>query len=93
MSVTRRKMMFLVGGGAILAAGGAFGYAVTRTPKSAYLPWEQAGSHADPRMRALSWALLAPNPHNRQPWLADLTEPGIVTLHADTARLLPHTDP
>lgn len=44
-------------------------------------------------MRALSWALLAPNPHNRQPWLADLSESGAITLHVDTDRLLPHTDP
>lgn len=44
-------------------------------------------------MRALSFALLAPNPHNRQPWLADLSTPDQVDLHVDTARLLPETDP
>ena len=93
MTLTRRKMMFLVGGGAVLAAGGAFGYAATRTPQSAYLPWQLAGTYSDPRMRALSWALLAPNPHNRQPWLADLSEDGVISLHADRDRLLPHTDP
>ena len=93
MNLTRRKMIFLVGGGAVLAAGGAFGYAATRTPQTAYLPWERAGSYEDPRMRALSWALLAPNPHNRQPWLADLSEDGVITLHVDRDRLLPHTDP
>ncbi len=93
MNLTRRKMIFLVGGGAVLAAGGAFGHAATRTPKTAHLPWELAGSYPDPRMRALSWALLAPNPHNRQPWLADLSQEGVITLYADTDRLLPHTDP
>lgn len=93
MSVTRRKMMFLVGGGAILAASGAFGVGATRHPRTAYLPWTRAGEYEDARMWALSWALLAPNPHNRQPWLADLSEPGIVTLFADPDRLLPHTDP
>lgn len=93
MKPTRRKMIFLVGGGAVLAAGGAFSYAATRTPQTAYLPWERAGSYEDPRMRALSWALLAPNPHNRQPWLADLSEDGVITLHVDRDRLLPHTDP
>ncbi len=76
-----------------MAAGGAFGYAATRTPQTAYLPWERAGSYEDARMRALSWALLAPNPHNRQPWLADLSEDGVITLHADLDRMLPHTDP
>ena len=93
MNLTRRNMILLVGGGAVLAAGGAFGYAATRTPQTAYLPWERAGAYEDPRMRALSWALLAPNPHNRQPWLADLSEDGVITLHADRDRMLPHTDP
>lgn len=93
MNLSRRKMIFLVGGGAVLAAGGAFGFAATRTPQTAYLPWSRAGSYDDPRMRALSWALLAPNPHNRQPWLADLSEDGATTLYVDTDRLLPQTDP
>eukprot|EP01038_Epipyxis_sp_PR26KG_P019557 gene19557-27701_t len=93
MNLSRRKMIFLVGGGTVLAAGGAFGFAATRTPQTAYLPWDRAGRYEDPRMRALSWALLAPNPHNRQPWLANLSEAGIITLHADTDRLLPQTDP
>ena len=93
MTFTRRKLIFLVGGGAVLAAGGALGYTATRTPQTAYLPWDLAGTYTDARMRALSWALLAPNPHNRQPWLADLSEEGIITLHADSTRLLPHTDP
>jgi len=93
MNLTRRKMIFLVGGGAVLAASGAFGYAASRMPQTAFLPWERAGTYSDPRMRALSWALLAPNPHNRQPWLADLSEDGVITLRADQDRMLPHTDP
>lgn len=93
MNLTRRKMIFLVGGGAVLAASGAFGYAASRMPQAAFLPWERAGTYSDPRMRALSWALLAPNPHNRQPWLADLSEDGVITLRADQDRMLPHTDP
>lgn len=93
MALTRRRMIFLMGGGIIVAAGGAFGYAATRMPRTAYLPWDKAGTYSDPRMRALSWALLAPNPHNRQPWLVDLSEEGVIKLHADAQRLLPHTDP
>ncbi|MEX1056907.1 MAG: twin-arginine translocation pathway signal protein, partial [Natronospirillum sp.] len=42
---------------------------------------------------ALSYAILAPNPHNLQPWLVDLAEPGVVTLLADPTRRLPETDP
>ena len=86
-------MINLVGGGAVLAAVGAFGFKATRAPQTAYMPWNRAGEYEDPRMRALSWALLAPNPHNRQPWLADLSESGAITLYVDTDRLLPHTDP
>lgn len=93
MTLSRRKLLFLVGGGFVAAAAGGFGYAITRKPETAYQPWDRAGAYDDPRMRALSWALLAPNPHNRQPWLADLSQPDVVTLHVDRDRLLPHTDP
>lgn len=93
MSVSRRKMIFLVGGGAVLAAGATFAYTATRLPRTASTPWQTASDYEDPRMRALSWALLAPNPHNRQPWIADLAEPNIVTLYAEPTRMLPHTDP
>jgi hypothetical protein len=93
MMLTRRKMIGLIGGGVVLGAGGAFGYAATRVPQTAFLPWDMAGRYEDPRLRALSWALLAPNPHNRQPWLADLAEDGVITLRVDRDRLLPQTDP
>jgi len=93
MSLSRRKTLALIGGGAIVAASAGAGFAVTRSPRTAHLPWERAGTYDEPRRRALSWALLAPNPHNQQPWLADLSEEGVVTLLADPGRLLPHTDP
>ena len=93
MSLTRRQTLSLLGGGAILAASGGVGYAITRTPQTALAPWKAAGGYSDPRMRALSHAILAPNPHNRQPWLVDLSVPEEVTLYIDTDRLLPHTVP
>ncbi|MEM6373157.1 MAG: twin-arginine translocation pathway signal protein [Pseudomonadota bacterium] len=93
MSLSRRKTLALLGGGTILAATAAAGLSVTRTPRSALVPWANAGNYAEPRMRALSYAILAPNPHNRQPWLVDLRMDGEVTLRVDTERLLPHTDP
>lgn len=92
MAVTRRGVLGLIGGGVVLAAGGG-AWAALRPPAGAARPWEMAGTYAEPRMRALSWALLAPNPHNRQPWMADLREPGAVTLRVDLDRLLPQTDP
>ena len=93
--MNRRTFISLLDGGTILAAGGgAAAFAVTRMPEKALLPWAEAGSlYDEPRMRALSYAILAPNPHNRQPWIADLSTPDEVTLHADLDRLLPHTDP
>ncbi len=93
MTLSRRKTLALLGGGVVLAASAGAGLAVTRSPRTAHLPWQLAGTYDEPRMRALSWALLAPSPHNQQPWLADLSEEGVVTLHADPGRLLPHTDP
>ena len=93
MTLNRRGVLGIVGGGAILAAGAAGGFAITRTPHKALAPWDKAGTYDDPRMRALSYALLAPNPHNRQPWEADLSTPDTVVLWRDPTRNLPETDP
>ena len=92
MILTRRKTLNILGGGAVLAAA-AGGYAVTRTPQSATAPWDAAGQYVDPRLFALSHAILAPNPHNRQPWMVRLDGEDGLTLFVDTERLLPHTDP
>jgi len=93
MTLSRRKTLAILGGGVILAATAGAGFAVTRAPDRALEPWARAGRYDDPRMNALSWAILAPNPHNRQPWLVDLSVPDTVTLRVDLGRLLPHTDP
>ena len=93
MTLTRRKMLAVIGGGTVLAAGAGVGAIASRSPRSALRPWAVAGAEAEPRRRALSFALLAPNPHNRQPWLVDLSREGEVVLFADLGRLLPHTDP
>lgn len=93
MTMSRRKTLALLGGGLVFAAAGGAAVAITRSPKSALAPWTQAGRYDDPRLRALSHAILAPNPHNRQPWVADISVADQVTLYADPDRLLPHTDP
>lgn len=92
----RRNFLKLAGGGIVVAAAGGAGvFAATRTPKSALAPWDMAGAaqYADARLKALSWAILAPNPHNRQPWEVELTGADGVILRFDTDRQLPHTDP
>lgn len=94
MTLSRRKTLALLGGGLIVATGAAAGaFAMTRTPSKALAPWNAAGDYEDPRLFALSYALLAPNPHNRQPWLIDLEKDNQFTLYRDKTRDLPHTDP
>jgi len=94
MTLSRRKAIALIGGGTILAAGAAgAGFLTTRTATKALAPWSAAGRYSDPRKRALSFALLAPNPHNLQPWLVDLEGEDSLSLYHDTSRRIPHTDP
>ncbi len=91
--MNRRNFLKIAGGGVILAAGGTTLFATTRTPETALAPWGMAGSYSDPRMNALSHAILAPNPHNRQPWVVCLDGEDSLTLFFDTDKQLPHTDP
>ena len=93
MSVSRRNVLKVIGGGTIIAATGVGGFALTRTPDKSLAPWSAAGGYDEPRRRALSYAILAPNPHNRQPWLVDLSEPDTIIVHRDGAKNLPETDP
>lgn len=56
--------------------------------------WRHPGAgERDPRRYALAHAILAPNPHNRQPWLVDLIGASEIALYPDVTRLLPETDP
>ena len=91
----RRAFMRLAGGGVVLAAfaGGLAGCSVFEVPASAVAAWQGPAPDAELRRSVLSYALLAPNPHNMQPWLADLAKPGEILLRLDPQRLLPATDP
>jgi hypothetical protein len=62
-------------------------------PEEAVAAWRGPESAADLRRWALGHAILAPNSHNRQPWLADLREANAIVLRIDRDRLLPETDP
>lgn len=94
MPMSRRKTLALIGGGVVFAAAVPIGgFLATRTPTKALAPWELAGRYADPRLRALSYALLAPNPHNRQPWEAELLGADGLAVYRDKERDLPVTDP
>ena len=91
----RRSFLKLAGGGVVVAAAGSGLFLATRTPAKALAPWQAAGAaqYSDPRMRALSFAILAPNPHNRQPWIAELVDDDTINTFFDTERTLPATDP
>ena len=94
MPLSRRQALTVIGGGSVLAAtGSATAFLATRRPEAALAPWQAAGGYDDPRRFALSYAILAPNPHNRQPWLVGLDRPEHVVLHRDKTRDLPVTDP
>jgi len=89
----RRTFIRLVGGGAVLAATGGITGCSNELPEAAIQPWRSPDRDTDLRRFMLAHALLAPNPHNRQPWIADLREPGRIHLICDGDRLLPETDP
>ncbi len=92
----RRSFLKILGGGVILAAGAGGVFVGTRTPTKALEPWELAlepNAGVDPRHIILSHAILAPNPHNRQPWVVDLETENEITLYCDLDKRLPHTDP
>lgn len=90
----RRNVLYLLGGGVVLAAGAAGGFVLANGPsEAARAPWREAGQDSEFRRRALSFALLAPNPHNRQPWLVRLEGTDALSLYCDLERRLPVTDP
>jgi hypothetical protein len=94
-SNTRRKFISLVGGGTVtiaLAQHSAPASAASY-PAKAVEAWNPIASNTEIRRWMLAHGLLAPNPHNRQPWIADLRKDGEITLICDGDRLLPETDP
>jgi hypothetical protein len=56
--------------------------------------WRDPGAgETDPRRFALAHAILAPNPHNTQPWQVELMGENELALYCDLDRRLPFTDP
>jgi hypothetical protein len=93
MSLSRRSI--------ILSACGALGlgtvggvWRVTRMPQTATRPWTlDPAPPADVRLDAFRHAILAPNPHNRQPWEIRLVGDSEAIITCDLDRRLPQTDP
>lgn len=95
MPLSRRTFIRTLGGSGLVLGAGGFGLTrCDRMPDSAIAGWRDPGAgRRDVREWALAHALLAPNPHNLQPWLADLRVPDQITLSCDPDRVLPETDP
>lgn len=95
MALSRRAFIRIAGGAAVVVAAGGAGLSqCDQMPALAVAGWQgPPAGESEPRRRALSHALLAPNPHNRQSWLADLSIPNEIALFVDPSRLLPETDP
>ena len=93
--LSRRAILYTGGAGIVLLGVGAMAAKALHSDLSvARQPWAQAGDDfGDMRINALSYAVLAPNPHNRQPWLVRLEGSDRLTLYCDRDRLLPETDP
>jgi hypothetical protein len=94
--MNRRKFIYLAGGGIVLAATttSLAGCSLRSDyPVEAVEIWNGPQEALDARRWALAYAITAPNPHNLQPWIADLREPNVITLRTDPKRILPHTDP
>lgn len=92
-SVQRRAFIRLVGGGTIFAATVPLLGCSSDLPAESVVAWKTPKPSNDVRKQMLSYAILAPHPHNLQSWLVDLKQPNEITLYCDTTRLLPETDP
>jgi hypothetical protein len=89
----RRNFIRLAGGGVLVGGTLPMAGCSSQLPEEAVAAWRGPQDGLELRRWALSYAMLAPSAHNRQPWLADLREPEAIVLRVDRDRLLPHTDP
>jgi hypothetical protein len=95
LAISRRIILQAAGGAglALVGAGGLF--AATRTPARALAAWTNIDNTPphDVRLDAFRHAILAPNPHNRQPWRIQLVGDDEAIIICDLDRRLPETDP
>ncbi len=92
--MNRRSFLLGASGAAACVMIGGGAWISTRDIDAALTPWALSDRNfQDPRLAALAYAILAPNPHNQQPWKIELVGNDGVIVHPDTARFLPQTDP
>ncbi len=94
MQLSRRSTIMAAGAASVALVGGGAVWRVMRQPTTAVAPWIiDPTPPVDIRLDVLRYAILAPNPHNRQPWLIRLIGSDQVALTCDLAKRLPETDP
>ena len=91
-ALPHRRFIQLAGGGAVLAVL-PLASCSSANPPAAVRALQAPDDTTDLRRWMLAHALLAPNPHNRQSWIADLKRDTEITLVCDADRLLPEIDP
>lgn len=90
--LSRRRVLGATAPLALYALAPALSGCSSAVPPSAM--WRNPGAeYQDARLRDLSFAVLAPNAHNTQPWKLDWSGADTLDLYVDPARLLPETDP
>jgi nitroreductase len=94
MIMQRRKFICIVGSSGLIFAAGSMLPAAASDMPDPYAAWiGPSPQDQDVRRWALAHAILAPNPHNLQPWIVDLHTPDQITVYHDISRTLPNTDP
>lgn len=92
--ISRRVLLTTGAASAVLVGLGGTWWAKTSPARSAREPWSAASAgFGDSRLDVLAFAILAPNPHNMQPWQVSLGDGGEFTVFCNLDRLLPETDP
>lgn len=94
MSKNRRTFLKAAGGAGLMLVGAGALFTTTRRPSGALDAWDAAkASSSDARLDVFRHAILAPNPHNRQPWQIQLVGRDQAVIICDLDRRLPETDP
>jgi hypothetical protein len=71
MPLSRRKFILIAGSSAVIMAAGKAAIDLDQMLSTAIAAWSGPPStEPDIRKRLLAYAILAPNPHNMQPWIA-----------------------
>jgi hypothetical protein len=88
-----RRQLLQTGTATVVIIGGTTACQAQSPASGAWRASTEA--YDDPRIRYVASAILAPSPHNRQPWLIELDpeDQTRLTVYPDLNRLLPETDP